>query len=234
MKKILLCSMNLTDQGEVKEHLIQHEYSVTIEENPLGLIALPLQEHYDLIIMDYDYNNILASDIISFVRKSNLDIKIIVLETKSEPMYKAEIELLNLGISFFLRKEYLNIDLLLKYIELALASTRFAYFVAYDNKNKIHVNSDITIDIQSQEVRKNNELIDLSKKELTLLLYFIEKKGIVLSRETILMDVWAEAEHLSSERVIDSHIKNIRKKLNIPNIVSVHGRGYKWINDINQ
>lgn len=70
----------------------------------------------------------------------------------------------------------------------------------------------IEINKQSYKVKIDCEEIDLAPKEYKLLLYFIENKGIVLTREGILNNVWGY-DYFGDLRVVDTHIKKLRKKL---------------------
>ena len=71
--------------------------------------------------------------------------------------------------------------------------------------------------------------VELSYKEFELLTYFIENKGIALSRENILNNVW-NYDYYGDSRTIDSHIKKIRHKLGKKGkyIETMRGVGYKF------
>ncbi|PAB57019.1 response regulator transcription factor [Anaeromicrobium sediminis] len=71
---------------------------------------------------------------------------------------------------------------------------------------------DIKIDKSSYMVTIGDEQLDLAPKEFSLLVYLIENKGLVLSRETILNNVWGY-DFFGDLRVVDTHIKKLRKKL---------------------
>ena len=71
--------------------------------------------------------------------------------------------------------------------------------------------------------------IDLSFKEFELLEYFIDNKGIALSREKILNNVW-NYDYFGDARTIDTHVKKLRKKLGDKGdcIKTIWGMGYKF------
>lgn len=69
--------------------------------------------------------------------------------------------------------------------------------------------------------------IELTPKEIDILRLLVEHKGLVLSRQQILDDVW-DLDADVMDRVIDSYIKNLRKKLHTDQIVTVKGVGYKF------
>ena len=78
-------------------------------------------------------------------------------------------------------------------------------------------------------VTVNGQIIDLSFKEFELLVYFIENKGIALSREKILNKVW-NYDYFGDARTIDTHVKKLRKKMGEKGdyIKTIWGMGYKF------
>ena len=87
---------------------------------------------------------------------------------------------------------------------------------------------DITIDKAAHVVSIDGNPIDLSYKEFELLTYFMENKGIALSREKILNSVW-NYDYFGDARTIDTHVKKLRSKLGDKGdlIKTVWGMGYK-------
>ena len=97
---------------------------------------------------------------------------------------------------------------------------------SYDSDGNVitgyELSSVITITIDGKE-------IELSFKEYELLLYFIENKGIALSREKILNNVW-NYDYFGDARTIDTHVKKLRAKMGTKGdyIKTVWGMGYKF------
>ncbi|HLM23558.1 MAG TPA: response regulator transcription factor, partial [Pyrinomonadaceae bacterium] len=93
--------------------------------------------------------------------------------------------------------------------------------------------SDIEVNIRSNEVRRNGDVVDLSGKEFALLAYFIAHPVETLSRDRLLDAVWGY-ENYPTTRTVDTHIVHLRQKLE-PNpeeprfILTVHGSGYKFV-----
>ena len=87
----------------------------------------------------------------------------------------------------------------------------------------------ILIDKRAHEVKVDGELIELSVKEFELLTFFVENKGIALSREKILNNVW-NYEYVGDARTIDTHVKKLRSKLGDKGeyIKTIWGYGYKF------
>lgn len=87
----------------------------------------------------------------------------------------------------------------------------------------------IEIDKAAHLVKIDGEEIDLSFKEFELLSYFVENKGIALSREKILNNVW-NYDYFGDARTIDTHVKKLRKKMGEKGdcIRTIWGMGYKF------
>lgn len=86
----------------------------------------------------------------------------------------------------------------------------------------------IVIDRAAHVVTIDGKTIDLSYKEFELLTYFVENKGIALSREKILNSVW-NYDYFGDARTIDTHVKKLRSKMGEKGdlIKTVWGMGYK-------
>lgn len=87
----------------------------------------------------------------------------------------------------------------------------------------------IEVDKSAHSVKIDGREIELSFKEYELLLYFIENKGIALSREKILNNVW-NYDYFGDARTIDTHVKKLRAKMGAKGdyIKTVWGMGYKF------
>ena len=87
----------------------------------------------------------------------------------------------------------------------------------------------IVIDRLAHQVKVDGKELDLSYKEFELLTYFVENKGIALSREKILNHVW-NYDYFGDARTIDTHVKKLRSKLGSRGeyIKTIWGMGYKF------
>ena len=90
----------------------------------------------------------------------------------------------------------------------------------------------IEVDKTAHIVRVDGKPVDLSYKEFELLTYFMENKGIALSREKILNNVW-NYDYFGDARTIDTHVKKLRSKLGAKGdlIKTIWGMGYKMENE---
>ncbi len=92
---------------------------------------------------------------------------------------------------------------------------------------------DISVNTESMEARVNEHLLDLTKKEFDLLLYFLVNKNRVLTRQSIAEHLWGDyTDNLSNFDFVYQHVKNLRKKITAANgrdyIGTVYGLGYKF------
>ena len=89
----------------------------------------------------------------------------------------------------------------------------------------------MTIDFKACEAWKGGQAIELSPRELKLLAYFLQHRGAVISRETLLDAVW-DYNAVLYTRTVDMHIAKLRKKIednpaDPKHLVTVHRLGYK-------
>lgn len=87
----------------------------------------------------------------------------------------------------------------------------------------------LTIDMSGRNVFVDGEKVDLTPKEYEILFYFVKNKGIALTREKLLMDVWG-FDFYGDDRTVDTHIKMLRSNLKQYRkfIVTLRGLGYKF------
>lgn len=105
-----------------------------------------------------------------------------------------------------------------------------AIFRRIDNdlntKQELIQYKDIVLNMNEYTVSINKEFIDFTRKEFEILKELLAHPGYVQTREMLLDKVW-QYEYYDSDRVVDNHIKNIRKKLGKDYIKTVKGIGYK-------
>lgn len=109
--------------------------------------------------------------------------------------------------------------------------------VARRSKKEINgdllIYNEIVIEMQSMECKVNDVVLNLTKKELNLLIYFINNKNRVLSRQAIAIHLWGDYTYnLDNVDFIYQHLKNLRRKISEAGgtdyVQTVYGLGYKW------
>ena len=86
---------------------------------------------------------------------------------------------------------------------------------------------DVSVDLHSRLVFKRGEPVNLTAKEYSLLLLFLQNRNIALFRETIYERVW-ESDYMGDSRTVDLHVQRLRRKLEWQDrIVAVYKIGYR-------
>lgn len=86
---------------------------------------------------------------------------------------------------------------------------------------------DVTVDFSGYTARDAHGKIELTPKEIDLLRLFVEHKGLVLTRNQILDELWGDDNPII-DRTIETYVKNLRKKCRLDCLKTVKGIGYKY------
>ena len=118
-------------------------------------------------------------------------------------------------------------DIILRYVETLLEQDAKLNQIA---KNKVYTvkAEGLVVDVASFKVTKNDEPITLTTKEFNILVMLLSKRGKAISRDDFLDELWDMRYETTDSRVVDMHIKAIRRKLQTQSILSIRGYGYKW------
>ena len=175
---------------------------------------------YDLALIDYVLPKLNGEQVVKEIRRDNKSLPIIMLTVKSE--LETKLDLFNSGVDDYLTKPFIFEEL--------LARVRAILKRPSTIQNQILRISDLVVNIDRHSVRRGRRDIYLTRKELALLEYLLKNRARVLSRGMIMEHVWdVNADPFSN--TIESHILNLRRKINIPGrpelIHTVSGRGYK-------
>ena len=172
-----------------------------------------------LIILDVMMTKMNGWDACKEIRK-NSNVPIIMLTAKSDEA--SELNGFDCGADEYISKPF-SPKILTARVD---ALIRRSYSI--DSSEIIDVGG-IIINKAAHIVKINDEEIELSFKEFELLTYFVDNKGIALSREKILNNVW-NYDYFGDARTIDTHVKKLRKKLGDKGdyIKTIWGMGYKF------
>jgi two-component system, OmpR family, alkaline phosphatase synthesis response regulator PhoP len=99
-----------------------------------------------------------------------------------------------------------------------------------DGTEEVLISGELAISYQRHEARVSGELIDLAPKEFEILYLMVKKSGRVMTRQFLMERIWGRS-YENTSRVIDTHIKNIRKALGEMQdyLLTIEGLGYKWV-----
>ena len=208
--------------GYVAASLERDGFKVTTAYNSRAALDSARRQHPDLIVLDLMLPEISGFDVCRALRKES-DVPIIMLTARDETTDK--IVGLELGADDYVTKPFDPKELVSR-IKAVLRRSQ-GQIVA---RNTLHI-ADLEIDVSKRLVKRDEEVIELTPIEFDLLKAMAEHPGQVFTRLQLLDRVQGEA-YEGYDRTIDSHIKNLRKKIE-PNpekpryIITVYGVGYK-------
>jgi DNA-binding response OmpR family regulator len=157
------------------------------------------QNHWDLILLDLMLPEISGEDLLEYIRPTETPVIII----SAMGQVQDRIRCLKMGADDYLVKPF-QIGELVARVETVLRRTGRAA--------KTLTCGDVTIDLESRQVRKAGEEVVLTVKEFDLLVTLIRHRNVALTRCYLYESVWGE-EYLGETRTLDSHIQRLRKKL---------------------
>lgn len=218
--KILVVDDESRMRKLVRDFLVREGYVVM--EAGDGMEAMDIfyeDKDIALVILDVMMPKMDGWEVCREIRK-NSKVPIIMLTAKSDE--RDELLGFELGVDEYISKPF-SPKILTARVD---AIIRRAYLV---DSSEILREGPIELDKAAHTVKINGEEIDLSYKEFELLLYFIDNKGIALSREKILNNVW-NYDYFGDARTIDTHVKKLRKKMGESGdlIKTIWGMGYKF------
>lgn len=174
----------------------------------------------DLVITDAMMPNIDGYQLVKLIRIDNKSIPIIMLTAlKSD---EDEINSFDSGVNDFVSKPF-SIDVLMRRIENQFSAS---YEEQDDSGNKLYDGS-LVIDLDRYCIYVNEIEVKLTKKEFLLLVELVENHGKVMTREKLVQQMWGE-QYFGDNRNIDTHVKNLRKKINNDRIRTIKGIGYMY------
>ncbi|MGL5380195.1 response regulator transcription factor [Clostridium sp.] len=218
MNKILVVEDEISINDILTTSLIREGYNV--ESAFTGEEALRLEKSFkpDLVLLDLMLPDINGEDIIKDIRNNCYVIMVTAKDTITDKLKGME-EGADDYITkpFDIREVKMRIKAILRREEKLTRGIR-------DNTN-----NSLVINELERIVLKNNVPIKLNKKEFDLLAYFNKNKGIILSRDKLLDNVWG-FDYFGDDRTVDVHIRRLRSKLGEDSdnsiIETVFGVGY--------
>lgn len=217
--KILVVDDESRMRKLVHDFLAKHNYEVIEAENGEEAVDLFFeQKNIELIILDVMMPKMDGWQVCKEIRQYST-VPIIMLTAKSDE--RDELLGFELGVDEYISKPF-SPKILVARVEAIL---RRAGSVATETTEI----GGIVLDKSAHQVFVDGQPIELSVKEFELLTYFIDNKGIALSRERILNNVW-NYDYFGDARTIDTHVKKLRSKMGDKGdyIKTIWGMGYKF------
>ena len=218
--KILVVDDEARMRKLVKDFLVKSSYDVMEAED--GSQALDIfyeQKDIALIILDVMMPKLDGWEVCREIRQYSR-VPVIMLTAKSDE--RDELLGFQLGVDEYISKPSTP-PILVARVEAILRRTNQL------GSEQTLAAGGIVIDKAAHSVAIDGKSIDLSYKEFELLAYFLENKGIALSREKILNNVW-NYDYFGDARTIDTHVKKLRSKMEGKGelITTIWGMGYKF------
>ena len=217
--KILVVDDESRIRKIIRDFLVREGYVVCeAEDGEAALDIFCSNNDIDLIIMDVMMPKMDGWQLCKEVRKLS-KVPILMLTAKSEE--QDELEGFELGVDEYISKPF-SPKILTARVNALLRRT------TGDNEEILDI-AGITVNKIAHTVTIDGKEIDLSFKEFELLTYFMENRGIALSREKILNNVW-NYDYYGDARTIDTHVKKLRSKMGEKGefISTIWRMGYKF------
>ncbi|MCR5705125.1 MAG: response regulator transcription factor [Eubacterium sp.] len=218
--KILVVDDEARMRKLVKDFLTRKKYQVIEAADGESAIDIFVEhQDIDLIILDIMMPRMDGWEVCREIRKLS-KVPIIMLTAKGEE--SDELLGFELGVDEYITKPF-SPRILVARVDAILRRT------GNIGSNEIEKAGALEINQSAHTVRVNGQPIELSYKEFELLTYFVKNKGIALSRENILNNVW-NYDYFGDARTIDTHVKKLRSKLGDCGkyITTIWGMGYKF------
>ena len=195
-------------------------YETDEAEDGMQAVAMCRERRYDLIIMDVMMPELDGFSAVREIRKHS-DTPVIMLSARGEEYDR--IHGFELGIDDYVVKPFSPKELMMRVGAVLKRS-------GSDKTTEETVTIDgLTVNFTARRVTVDGQELDLSPKEYDLLFYMVRNRGIALSREKLISDVWGY-DFFGDDRTLDTHIKLLRRQLGryADRITTLRGVGYRF------
>lgn len=195
-------------------------YETDEAEDGMQAVTMCRERRYDLIIMDVMMPELDGFSAVREIRKHS-DTPVIMLSARGEEYDR--IHGFELGIDDYVVKPFSPKELMMRVGAVLKRS-------GSDKTTEETVTIDgLTVNFTARRVTVDGQELDLSPKEYDLLFYMVRNRGIALSREKLISDVWGY-DFFGDDRTLDTHIKLLRRQLGryADRITTLRGVGYRF------
>lgn len=219
--KILIVEDEAKLSRVIQLELSYEGYATEIAENGKDALTKIEEQDWDLVLLDIMIPELSGLEVLRRVRRTDLLTPIILLTARDEIHDK--VSGLDLGANDYVTKPF-QIEELLARIRVHLRKTPNR-----EVKTEKIIFGDLTVDVETRQVSRENENIELTPREFDLLVYLMENKNIVLTRDKIMEHVWGY-DYMGDTNVVDVYIRYVRQKVDKgfvdAYIQTVRGVGY--------
>ncbi len=216
MIKILVVEDEKPISDLIRLNLRKEGYDCTPVYDGLDAIDIIDQERFDLVLLDVMLPGADGFEVMEYIRPLEIPVIFITARSAIDDRLKG----LTSGAEDYMIKPFDPKELLAR-VNIVLRR--------YDKADKILTLGDLTVNTESNEVKKAGEVIKLTPKEFEMLVLFLRNKNITLYRDKIYESVWG-GETDEETRTVDLHVQRLRKKAGLKNsLVTVYNIGYKIV-----
>lgn len=204
----------------IKKYATFEQYDVTEAENGMQAVELCRQQDFDLIVMDVMMPDLDGFSACREIRKTSA-VPILMLSARGEEYDK--LHGFELGIDDYVVKPFSPKELMMRVGAILKRSG------AKSESREVVDIGDLRVDFTARRVTLEGKPLDLSPKEYDLLFYLVRNRGIALTREKLLSEIWGY-DFFGDDRTLDTHIKLLRRQLGpyADRITTLRGVGYRF------
>lgn len=189
---------------------LEHDgYDVLRASNGREALEIAFDGGWDLMLLDIMLPELSGLEVLRRVRENGIILPVILLTARDA--VPDRVSGLDLGANDYVTKPFAIEELLARIRNLLRMAQQPATAAAPSADDEVQVD-DLTMNIRTRQVRREEQQIDLTPKEFDLLFYLINHQGEVLSREQILSEVWGY-DFIGDTNVVDVYIRNLRQKI---------------------
>lgn len=207
----------------ITKYAVFEGYEVAEAENGMQAIEMARKESFDLIIMDIMMPELDGFSASREIRKA-CTVPIILLSARGEEYDK--IHGFELGIDDYVVKPFSPKELMLR---VGAVLRRAQTLASPADEHECVTIESMVVDFTARQVTIGGSALDLSPKEYDLLFFMVKNRGIALTRDKLISEVWG-FDFFGDDRTLDTHIKLLRKQLGeyARYITTLRGVGYRF------
>jgi DNA-binding response OmpR family regulator len=217
MIKILFLEDEPTIQEVTTEYMKMQNYEVVCVSDGEDALEQLKKHNFDLAILDIMVPKVSGLVVLEEIKKTNPQMATIMLTALEDE--QTQVKAFNLYADDYVIKPFSPL-LLLKRIETILRRTMV-------DVTKSTAGDGLYVNEEAYQVYYNNQSLELTLSEYLLLQTLIKEPNRVFNREQLILKIYNE-EYIGNDRIIDAHVKNLRKKLPKKYIKTITGVGYKY------
>ncbi len=224
MKNILVVDDEEKIRIVIKKYAEFEGYNIVEAGDGMEAIDKFKEESFDLVILDVMMPELNGFSTCRELKKIK-DVPVIMLSARGEEYDK--IHGFELGIDDYVVKPFSPKELMMR---MNAVMTRHRVNAAdADNNHEIYESEGLKVDFTSRIVTVDGVKTDMTPKEYDLLFYMIKNRGIALTRERLITEVWGY-DYYGDDRTLDTHIKLLRSSLGDYRkfLVTLRGVGYRF------